>query len=52
MDKDFYNKSSADSLGWDPTWFDADEFDEELVKNVKKWQKKMEKENLYLKYHY
>lgn len=41
MDKDFYNKSSADSLGWDPTWFGADEFDEDLVKNVKKWQKKM-----------
>mgnify|MGYP003657127403 CR=1 FL=1 len=21
MDKDFYNRSSASSLGWDPTWF-------------------------------
>lgn len=41
MDKDFYNKSSADSLGWEPSWFGADEFDENLVSGVKKWQKKM-----------
>lgn len=40
MDKDFYNKSSADSLGWTPEWFGADSFDEDLVANVKKWQKK------------
>jgi len=39
MDKDFYNKSSSDSLGWEPSWFGADSFDEELVKNVKKWQR-------------
>ena len=41
MDKDFYNKSSADSLGWEPTWFGADSFDEELVKKVQRWQKKL-----------
>lgn len=41
MDKDFYNKSSSDSLGWSPSWFGADEVDENLVSAVKKWQKKM-----------
>ena len=40
MDKDFYNKSSADSLGWDPTWFGCDEFDVNLIKAVQKWQRK------------
>jgi len=39
MDKDFYNKSSADSLGWYPSWFECDEFDYNLVKAVQKWQK-------------
>lgn len=39
MDKDFYNKSSADSLGWDPSWFNCEEFDFNLVKAVQKWQK-------------
>ena len=39
MDKDFYNKSSADSLGWDPSWFGCEEFDFNLVKAVQKWQK-------------
>tara|TARA_B100000131_G_C18120639_1_gene612800 strand:- start:2478 stop:3425 length:948 start_codon:yes stop_codon:yes gene_type:complete len=38
-DKDFYNKSSSDSLGWKPSWFGCDEFDLDLVKAVKKWQK-------------
>lgn len=41
MDKGFYNKSSADSLGWDPSWFGAEEFDDDLVKKVKKWQKSL-----------
>ena len=41
MDKDFYNKSSSDSLGWDPSWFGCDEFDFNLVKAVQKWQKNM-----------
>ena len=39
MDKDFYNKSSSDSLGWDPSWFGCKNFDEDLIKAVKKWQK-------------
>ena len=41
MDKDFYNKSSSDSLGWDPSWFGCEEFDFNLVKAVQKWQKNM-----------
>ena len=40
MDKDFYNKSSSDSLGWSPAWFGCTEFDNVLVNAVKKWQKK------------
>lgn len=40
IDKVFYNKSSADSLGWDPSWFGAVEHDDNLVKAIRKWQKK------------
>ena len=40
MDKVFYNKSSAESLGWTPEWFGADEHDEDLVKAISDWQKK------------
>jgi hypothetical protein len=39
VDKDFYNKSSADSLGWTPGWFDCKEFNIDLVKAVQKWQR-------------
>ncbi len=39
MDKDFYNKSSSDSLGWSPSWFGCKEIDFNLVKAVQKWQK-------------
>ena len=39
VDKDFYNESSSLKLGWDPAWFGADNFDEDLVNKVKKWQK-------------
>jgi len=39
MDKDFYNKSSSDSLGWHPSWFGCEEFDNILIKAVQKWQK-------------
>ena len=41
MDKVFYNKSSQDSLGWDPSWFGCTHNDDELVSAVKKWQKRM-----------
>ena len=39
MDKDFYNKSSADSLGWDPSWFGCSAFNNDLVRAVKRWQR-------------
>jgi hypothetical protein len=39
MDKVFYNKSSADSLGWTPEWFNVEYFDENLVKAIRAWQK-------------
>lgn len=39
MDKVFYNKSSSDSLGWEPEWFGASHHDEDLVKAIRKWQK-------------
>ena len=41
IDKNFYNEASASKLGWDPTWFGADEFDDTLVKAVSKWQRGM-----------
>ena len=39
IDKNFYNKSSSDSLGWTPEWFNCTEFDNALVKAVQKWQR-------------
>lgn len=33
-----YNLNSAKKHGWNPEWFDAEKFDEELVKNVKLFQ--------------
>ena len=39
MDKNFYNKSSSDSLGWLPSWFGCSFYDNDLVKAVQKWQK-------------
>ena len=29
-DKIFYNQASAQKLGWNPSWFNADDFDEEF----------------------
>ena len=39
MDKDFYNESSASKLGWEPEWFGCDEFDDDLVAAIAKFQK-------------
>ena len=39
IDKVFYNEASAAKLGWDPTWFGHDVFDEKLVRIIKKWQR-------------
>jgi len=38
MDKNFYNESSAQKLGWDPTWFNEKYFDDALVYSIKEWQ--------------
>jgi hypothetical protein len=40
IDKVFYNKSSADSLGWTPEWFGVKHHDEKLTTAIRKWQKK------------
>jgi len=40
IDKVFYNKSSADSLGWTPEWFGVSNHDEKLTAAIRKWQKK------------
>tara|TARA_R110001583_G_scaffold139223_2_gene291411 strand:- start:1787 stop:2686 length:900 start_codon:yes stop_codon:yes gene_type:complete len=40
VDKIFYNEASALKLGWTPAWFGCEEFDEDLVKAIKVWQKK------------
>jgi len=39
IDKNFYNEASATKLGWDPSWFGAEEFDDKLVNAIKKWQR-------------
>jgi len=39
QDKLFYNRASAKKLGWEPTWFNAKEFDEKLITNIRKFQK-------------
>ena len=36
--KIFYNQASAAKLGWDPSWFNADAFDEDLIDNIQKFQ--------------
>lgn len=39
VDKVFYNEASAKKLGWDPSWFGEDSFDEDLIASIRKWQK-------------
>jgi hypothetical protein len=39
IDKNFYNEASATKLGWNPSWFGAEEFNDDLVKAVRKWQR-------------
>ncbi len=39
MDKIFYNEASAAKLGWEPEWFGANEFNEELIKKIREFQK-------------
>jgi len=39
IDKDFYNRSSATALSWDPSWFQATDFDDLLIQQVRIWQR-------------
>ena len=41
IDKVFYNEASAAKLGWTPEWFGCKEHDEELIKAIRAWQKKL-----------
>ncbi len=40
IDKIFYNEASAAKLGWKPEWFGKEEFDEELVDEIRRWQRR------------
>lgn len=39
MDRQFYNESSAEKLGWDPSWFRCEYFDEDLFDAIESWQR-------------
>ena len=39
MDKIFYNQASAAKLGWSPEWFGAYDFDEDLLKKIRNFQR-------------
>lgn len=41
-DKVFYNQGSAAKLGWDPSWFGTEEFDEVLIDKIKEFQREYE----------
>lgn len=38
-DKIFYNESSSKSLGWDPSWLGLKDFDDKLIREIRKFQK-------------
>jgi len=38
-DKNFYNLSSAERFGWDPSWFCCETFDDILINNVIEFQR-------------
>ena len=39
IDKVFYNQASGAKLDWNPSWFGVNEFDDDLIIAIKKWQK-------------
>ena len=39
VDKIFYNEASAAKLGWTPEWFGAYEFNEDLLKKIRNFQR-------------
>ena len=40
IDKIFYNEASSSKLGWKPDWFGVEEFDEQLVDEIRRWQRR------------
>jgi hypothetical protein len=42
MNKNFYNKMSAQKLGWEPEWFGEDDFDDELTEKIKIFQRSVD----------
>lgn len=40
VDKYFYNEASAAKLGWDPSWFGAADFEDDLIKKIRTFQRK------------
>ena len=38
-DKIFYNEASAKSLGWEPSWLGARNFDEALIRKIRAFQR-------------
>jgi hypothetical protein len=41
VDKIFYNEASASKLGWAPEWFGAYDFDEDLLKKIRNFQRNL-----------
>ena len=39
QDKIFYNEASAKSLGWEPSWLGAKEFDDSLIRKIRAFQR-------------
>ena len=39
QDKIFYNEASANSLGWEPSWLGAKEFDDSLIRKIRAFQR-------------
>ena len=39
QDKIFYNESSAQSLGWEPSWLGAKGFDDALIRKIRAFQR-------------
>ena len=40
VDKVFYNEASSAKLGWEPSWFGCEYFDEDLTDAIRKWQRR------------
>lgn len=39
MDKYFYNEASAQKLGWEPSWFGCNRFNDDLIEAIAEFQK-------------